>query len=136
MSFLLFFLFSWHLLDQVIFSVHFIISICLLFITFFFLSSSEDTFFIAFREKERDIDLLPLMYTWTGDGNCNPGLCPDQELNPWPFSCRMMLYPTDPHWPVLFLFPFSSLSGLSKAMPFMRTFSEDGNVSNVCCLVQ
>ena len=31
----------------------------------------------------------------------NIGMCPDQEMNPQPFSYGMMLLPNEPHWPGL-----------------------------------
>ena len=36
------------------------------------------------RERERNIDLLPLVYTPTRDWTHSLGMCPDQESNPWP----------------------------------------------------
>ena len=41
------------------------------------------------RERNTDvrenIDQLPLTHALTGDKTCNPGMCPDQELNKRPF---------------------------------------------------
>ena len=35
----------------------------------------------------------------TGDLACNPGMCPDWELNQWPFSSQTGTQSTDPHQP-------------------------------------
>ena len=37
---------------------------------------------------ERNIDGFPLLCSPTRDWTSNPGMCPDQELNQWPFSLR------------------------------------------------
>ena len=41
---------------------------------------------IDFRGREIIINWLPLICALTWDQTCNPGMCPDQELNPQPFS--------------------------------------------------
>ena len=38
------------------------------------------------RKEESDIDRFPPVHAPTRDQICNPGMCPDQELNLWPFS--------------------------------------------------
>ena len=35
----------------------------------------------------------------TGDLACNPGLCPDQELNQQPFGSQARTQSTEPHQP-------------------------------------
>ena len=35
---------------------------------------------------ERNIGWLPFVGSLTGDWTCSPGMCPDQESNPGPFS--------------------------------------------------
>ena len=37
---------------------------------------------------ERNIDRLPLAHAPTGDWPCNPGMCPEQELNQQPFALQ------------------------------------------------
>ena len=37
---------------------------------------------------ERNIYWLPLVHSTTGDWTCNLGMCPDQELNLWPFTLQ------------------------------------------------
>ena len=37
---------------------------------------------------ERNMDWLPLIWTPTWDRTWNLGMCPDWELNPWPFGLR------------------------------------------------
>ena len=49
------------------------------------------------KEKERNINQLPLKCVLTGDQTQNPGMCPDQELNWWPFSLRDSTQPIEPH---------------------------------------
>ena len=60
------------------------------------------------REREKhqyeiSINQLPPLCSRTGDQTHNPGTCPDQELNPQPFSYRTILQPTEPHWPEILL---------------------------------
>ena len=38
------------------------------------------------RERERDIDGLPLIHAPTRDQTCKLGMCPDRELNPRHFG--------------------------------------------------
>ena len=40
------------------------------------------------KERERNIDWLPLTHSPTRHLACNPGMCPDQESNQRPFSLR------------------------------------------------
>ena len=35
----------------------------------------------------------------TGDPACNPGMCPDWELNRWPFGSQDGTQSTEPHQP-------------------------------------
>ena len=35
----------------------------------------------------------------TGDPACNPGMCPDQELNQQPFGSQVNTQSTEPHQP-------------------------------------
>ena len=48
---------------------------------------------------ERNINWLPAARAPTRDPTCNPGICPDWELNPWPFSLWDIAQPTEPHRP-------------------------------------
>ena len=51
---------------------------------------------IAVREKHRSVaSCMPL----TGDLACNPGMCPDWELNRQPFGSQASTQPTEPHQP-------------------------------------
>ena len=45
---------------------------------------------------ERNISRLPLVHSLTVDWTCNPGMCPDQELNQRPFALRDNAQPTEP----------------------------------------
>ena len=51
------------------------------------------------REKERNIDWLPLVHAPTGDQTCNLGMFLYQELNPQPLGLLEDTQPTEPHWP-------------------------------------
>ena len=43
------------------------------------------------KERERNINVwLPLMCPPTGDLAHNPGMCPDWELNRWPFGSQAL----------------------------------------------
>ena len=46
---------------------------------------------------ERISDLLPLAHAPTGTA-CNPGMCPDWELNWRPYALQDDTQPTEPHW--------------------------------------
>ena len=51
-------------------------------------------------ERERNITVwLPLKRPLTGDLACNPGMCPDQELNQRPFGLQAGTQSTEPHQP-------------------------------------
>ena len=91
----------------------------------FFLSSPEDILFIAFRERGKEIERerekhrcareAPIAYPDQGSYTSGPGVtfactwpqaqthnlyvCPDQKLNLKPFSDRVILQQTEPHWP-------------------------------------
>ena len=43
------------------------------------------------RERERNIDKLPVVCAPTGDQTLNLGMCPDQQSNPQPFGLQMTL---------------------------------------------
>ena len=53
--------------------------------------------------QERNIDLLPLVCALTGNQTCNPGMCPEHELNWRPFALQDNAQPTEPHWSGSFL---------------------------------
>ena len=60
---------------------------------------------------ERNTNLLPsvctrpgIIHTWTRDQTHNPGMCPYQQLTLQPFGYRMVLQPTEPHWPGLYCY--------------------------------
>ena len=40
------------------------------------------------RQEERNISQLPPTHTPTREKTLNPGMCPDQKLNPWPFGAQ------------------------------------------------
>ena len=46
---------------------------------------------------ERNINLLPLACTLTGDWTRNPGMCSDWELNQQPLGLQDDAQPTEPH---------------------------------------
>ena len=46
---------------------------------------------------ERNINWLSLIYPGTRDWTCNLGICPDQELNLWPFDAQDYTQPTEPY---------------------------------------
>ena len=59
------------------------------------------------KERERNISVwLPLAcpHTHTGDLACNPGMCPDWELNWQPFDSQVFAPSTEPCPPGLILF--------------------------------
>ena len=49
------------------------------------------------KERERNIDLLPLARTPTGDCTCNLGMCPDREWNQQPIDLQDDAQPNEPH---------------------------------------
>ena len=44
--------------------------------------------FIDLGKRERNIDQLPPIHSPTRDQTCNPGMCPDGELNPQSFDVQ------------------------------------------------
>ena len=54
------------------------------------------------KEREQNISvLLPLECPPLGVLACNPGMCPDWELNQWPFGSQAGTQSTEPHQPGL-----------------------------------
>ena len=53
---------------------------------------------------EKNINWLPLAHTPTRDWTGNPNMCPDWELNQWPFGLQDDGQPTETHWPHLEFF--------------------------------
>ena len=53
------------------------------------------------REKNIDMKLVASHTPPTGDLACNPGMCPDRELNRRPFDLQASTQPTEPHQPGL-----------------------------------
>ena len=49
------------------------------------------------KERERNMDQLPLIRTLAGDRSRNPGMCPDQELNRRHFTLPVGAQPIEPH---------------------------------------
>ena len=45
----------------------------------------------------------------TGDLACNPGMCPDWDLNPWPFGLLTGAQFTEPHQPGPYIWIFKQL---------------------------
>ena len=60
------------------------------------------------KEKERNIDQLPLTHTPNRGLAYNPGMCPDWESNWWPFSLQDDAQPTEPNQPGQFTVAFNS----------------------------
>ena len=64
------------------------------------------------REKERGRNIHVREKHWLvasrtlpdWDQICNPGTCPEWELNPWPFHLGNTVQATEPHWSGLFHF--------------------------------
>ena len=46
------------------------------------------------KERERNIDVLPLTRMLTGAWMHNPGMCPDQESSQCPFALQNDIQPT------------------------------------------
>ena len=63
---------------------------------------------------ERNIDWLPPSHTPTGDETCNPGMCPDLELNQRPFALLEFAQPTEPYWSGLPAFSVPALPTLIR----------------------
>ena len=59
------------------------------------------------KERERNINVQETHRSVdsctppTGDLACNPGMCPDRELNRRPFDLQASTQPTEPHQPGL-----------------------------------
>ena len=54
------------------------------------------------KDRERNIDVwLSLVCPDYGDLACNPGMCPDWELNQQPFSSQAVTQSAEPHQPGL-----------------------------------
>ena len=51
------------------------------------------------KERERNIDWLPPTRPPTRGLACNPGMCPEWELNWRPFSSQDCTEPTEPYHP-------------------------------------
>ena len=51
------------------------------------------------KERERNINWLPLAHASVGDWTCSPSMCPDWESNWWPFALQDGTQPTEPCWP-------------------------------------
>ena len=49
------------------------------------------------KERERNIDWLPLAHAPAGGQTHSPGMCPDPELNRPPFGSQDNTQPTEPH---------------------------------------
>ena len=69
------------------------IGTCCLFYFIFYFSASPEDMFTDFREeggrkreRERNINVREKHWSVTWDQTHNLGMCPDQKLNPWPFS--------------------------------------------------
>ena len=80
-----------------------ILGICLFF-SFFVFNNLFVYFlhlFILFLERkegrERNINVWLPLVSHTGDLACNPGMCPDQESNQWPFGSQASTQSTEPH---------------------------------------
>ena len=49
------------------------------------------------KERERNIDGVPLLHPSSGDQTVNPGMCPDQESIRQLLALRNDAQPTEPH---------------------------------------
>ena len=56
------------------------------------------------REGEKHPCVLASCTPLTGDLACNPGTCPDWELNRWPFGLQAHTQSTEPHHPGLIFY--------------------------------
>ena len=72
----------------------------------YFILFSKDFIYLFLERGEgrernidvRNIDQLPLTCALTGNQTRNPGMCPDQKSNWWPFALWDGAQPTEPHW--------------------------------------
>ena len=56
------------------------------------------------KDRERNINVwLPFTHPPTGDLACNPGMCPDWELNQRPFGLQASTQSTEAHQPGMIL---------------------------------
>ena len=55
------------------------------------------------REKHQCVFASHAPPPHTGDLACNPGMCPDQKSNQWPFGLQAGTQSTEPHQPGLYL---------------------------------
>ena len=51
------------------------------------------------KEGEKHQSVVASHMPPTGDLTCNPGMCPDWELNWWPFGSQANTQSTEPHQP-------------------------------------
>ena len=58
------------------------------------------------EEKEGNINWFPFACALTRDQTCNPGMCPDRELNQWSYAMWNDTQPTKTHQSGLNLFYF------------------------------
>ena len=57
------------------------------------------------RKREKHQCVVASCMRPTGDLACNPGMCPELEMNLWPFDSQVGTHTTEPHQPGLdFLF--------------------------------
>ena len=62
------------------------------------------------KERERNIEQLPLPHAPTGDQACSPGMCLDQKLNQRPFALQGNAQPSlTSQDTTTFLMPLSNL---------------------------
>ena len=81
------------------------------------------------KERERNIDQLPLAHARTGDQTRNTGMCPNRKSNWWPFTLGDDAQPTEPHWsgsPFLIFKGTSTLFSIVAAPIYSPTNREGG----------